>query len=187
MESQNVMGQQEYRWWYRQGGSRLASYMREKCNRCSARYNQSRKELNHSSSLSEFILIWWMHVQNPPDGVFCHGCVFKHFLSIWSHLEIPGKCFAYCRFLATTRKGVAKVPRTLFAILKSFEGFALQKVSQALKHSTCTTVFGHPFGSARLIMVGAILEHLEMCRWFWRNLPIKNGFSEVSMLSWPYI
>ena len=75
---------------------------------------------------------------------------------------------------------------TLFAILKSFEGFALQKVSQALKHSTCTTVFGHPFGSARLIMVGAILEHLEMCRWFWRNLPIKNGVPEVSMLSWPY-
>ena len=120
LELNNVMGQQKYRWRYRLGGSRLQSYMHEKCNQCSARYNQNRKELNHSKQ-SE-----WVHFlmdacpKSPRMVCFVMDVLFKHFLSIWSHLGIPGKCFAYCRFLVTTRKGVAKVPRTLFAILKSY-------------------------------------------------------------------
>ena len=115
------MGQQKYCWYYRLGGGRLQSYMHEKCNWCSARYNQNRKELNHSKQ-SEWVHFNLMDVcpKSPRMVCFVMDVLFKHFLSIWSHLGIPGKCFAYCRYLTTTRKGVAKVPRTLFAILKSY-------------------------------------------------------------------
>ena len=162
------MGQQKYRWWYKQGGSRLQSYMHEKCNQCSARYNQNRKELNHSSQ-SEWVHFDLMDAcpKSPRMVWFVMDVLFKHYLSIWSHPEIPGKCFAYCRFLATTRKGVAKVPWTLFAILKSYAVLGSQKVHSVPPIWKCSSDNGwrHP-GTSRDVPI-ILKNSADQKRIFW--------------------
>ena len=134
------------------------------------------------ASLSEFTLIWWMHVQNPPGWcallwMCCSSiiCLFEatqksqeNVLPIVDSLSQQGKAWLKCL-------------GHFSPFWRAMQCLALKKCHRHL------SIVCHPFGSARLIMVGAILEHLEMCRWFWRNLPIKNILSEVSMPSCPYI
>ena len=88
------------------------------------------------ASLSEFTLIWWMHVQNPPGWcallwMCCSSiiCLFEatqksqeNVLPIVDSLSQQGKAWLKCL-------------GHFFAILKSYAVLGSQKVSQALEHS----------------------------------------------------